>query len=458
VSFSVTATGSDPLSYQWQMNDSDIAGATSQTFTIASPKASDAANYRVIVSNSAGKATSHEAALSVLLAPQIASPLQDQTVNPGANVSFSVKANGDKLKYQWQHNGKPIIGAITALLSLPAVQTTDGGSYLVTVSNDAGKATSSANLTIVTQATGMHPADNNPGDFSMSQSEADAYAQAWRDGSAWPKGPNPIPPSYVSRAGALSKGGQAYKVDLTVLSGPPLWWVNTSAAGQQSIVGAGTSPQAGPGSHGNPGSDDGDAGNSGPGSKPDSSSQSNAPITVSVPEKYVPGVTLTINSQVNPPAGTLAYLVEEVVPQGWTVSNISDDGTFDSANHIVKWGLFYDANPQKLSFDLLPPQDSKGKLKITGLASFDGYDVPLGGHGESDESSKLGRPQRNGHGGGMDITLEGGLGQTFAIEVSTDLINWTQVATFTNVNGLMHFLDSDASVLKQKFFRAVIIP
>src|SRR5262249_45969405 len=94
VSFSVTATGSDPLSYQWQMNDSDIAGATSHTFTIASAKASDAANYRVIVSNSAEKPTSHEAALSVLLAPQIASPLQDKPVTAGANVSFSVKANG----------------------------------------------------------------------------------------------------------------------------------------------------------------------------------------------------------------------------------------------------------------------------------------------------------------------------------------------------------------------------
>src|SRR5581483_4685618 len=65
-SFSVTATGSAPLNYQWQKNGSNIAGATSASYT--TPPATPADNgsrFQVIVTNSAGTVTSGTATLTV---------------------------------------------------------------------------------------------------------------------------------------------------------------------------------------------------------------------------------------------------------------------------------------------------------------------------------------------------------------------------------------------------------
>ena len=71
VTFSVTATGTKPLSYQWQkdgVNLSDggrISGATTATLTITGVTESDEGGYRCVVTNSAGTATSNTATLTV---------------------------------------------------------------------------------------------------------------------------------------------------------------------------------------------------------------------------------------------------------------------------------------------------------------------------------------------------------------------------------------------------------
>ena len=64
-SFSVTATGSDTLTYQWYKDSSAISGATASTYTISSAATSDAGSYYVTVSNSGGTATSSTATLTV---------------------------------------------------------------------------------------------------------------------------------------------------------------------------------------------------------------------------------------------------------------------------------------------------------------------------------------------------------------------------------------------------------
>jgi Carbohydrate esterase, sialic acid-specific acetylesterase/Immunoglobulin I-set domain len=64
-SFSVTAMGGAPLSYQWRRNGAAIAGATSATLTISSALAADhSAKYSAVVTNSAGSVTSTEAVLT----------------------------------------------------------------------------------------------------------------------------------------------------------------------------------------------------------------------------------------------------------------------------------------------------------------------------------------------------------------------------------------------------------
>jgi glucose/arabinose dehydrogenase len=64
--FSVSASGTPPLAYQWQRNGVNIAGATSPSYTLPSAAAGDnGARFRARVTNSFGTATSNEAVLTV---------------------------------------------------------------------------------------------------------------------------------------------------------------------------------------------------------------------------------------------------------------------------------------------------------------------------------------------------------------------------------------------------------
>ena len=64
--FTVTAAGAAPLSYQWQRNASPIAGATAQAYTTAATTAGDnGGGFAVVVTNGSGSATSRSAALTV---------------------------------------------------------------------------------------------------------------------------------------------------------------------------------------------------------------------------------------------------------------------------------------------------------------------------------------------------------------------------------------------------------
>ena len=71
VSFSVTATGTTPLSYQWQKGGEDLTGATTATLTITGVMESDEGGYRCVVTNIAGMNTSDTAVLTLgkLLVP-----------------------------------------------------------------------------------------------------------------------------------------------------------------------------------------------------------------------------------------------------------------------------------------------------------------------------------------------------------------------------------------------------
>jgi hypothetical protein len=64
--FSVTASGTAPLSYQWQENNSNIAGATTASYTTPpTTSADDGSTFDVVVTNTAGSATSNTVTLSV---------------------------------------------------------------------------------------------------------------------------------------------------------------------------------------------------------------------------------------------------------------------------------------------------------------------------------------------------------------------------------------------------------
>ncbi len=77
-SFTVSASGSPPLAYQWRFNDADIAGATDSAYSRGNVQAADAGVYKVVVSNPFGSITTLGAALTV-----------GSTNNPGAGLALA---------------------------------------------------------------------------------------------------------------------------------------------------------------------------------------------------------------------------------------------------------------------------------------------------------------------------------------------------------------------------------
>jgi hypothetical protein len=65
VTFSVTATGTGTLTYQWYMNGTQISGATSASYTIPSTDTSSAGTYSVIVTDPFGSTSSSTFTLTV---------------------------------------------------------------------------------------------------------------------------------------------------------------------------------------------------------------------------------------------------------------------------------------------------------------------------------------------------------------------------------------------------------
>src|SRR6267378_2003685 len=85
--FSVTATGAAPPSYQWRKNGTALSGATSASYTTPTTSTSDnGAQFTVVVSNSVGSVTSNAAALSVNAAPAPGIQVSSTSINFGNGV------------------------------------------------------------------------------------------------------------------------------------------------------------------------------------------------------------------------------------------------------------------------------------------------------------------------------------------------------------------------------------
>lgn len=102
-----------------------------------------------------------------------------------------------------------------------------------------------------------------------------------------------------------------------------------------------------------------------------------------LPAEYRPGEALDISIDVSPRDGTAVYAVEETLPAGWlpVAGQVSDNGSFDSANGKLKWGPFIApaTSPRTLTYRVLPPGDSRGEASFRGSVLSDAVVVPVSG-------------------------------------------------------------------------------
>ncbi|MCI0411617.1 PQQ-dependent sugar dehydrogenase [bacterium] len=160
--FTVVASGTAPLSYQWQRNNADISGATSASYTLNNAQLSDSgAQFRCVVTNSFGTATSNQAQLTVVQNnPPVASitaPANGSPYNAGTTINYSgdgtdpeditIPANGFTWWVDFHHDDHthphvlPTSGSKTGSFNIPSTGETDDNQWYriyLTVTDSGG--------------------------------------------------------------------------------------------------------------------------------------------------------------------------------------------------------------------------------------------------------------------------------------------------------------------------------
>jgi hypothetical protein len=162
VTFSASASGYPTPTVQWQQSTNgttytNIAGATSPTYTISAVKASqNGYRYRAVFTNGAGSATTTAATLTVQYAPTVTKNPSSTTVSAGQTATFTAAANGNPAPtVQWQVSTdgatwSNIAGAINSTLSFTATASQNGYRYRAVFTNSLGSATTTvAVLTVL---------------------------------------------------------------------------------------------------------------------------------------------------------------------------------------------------------------------------------------------------------------------------------------------------------------------
>ncbi len=163
--FTVSATGSPPIAYQWFYTDTasgtpnPIFGATSATLILDNLELTDAGFYGCYAIGPGGVSASANAQLTVLPAAKILEHPKnvdvrvrpDPAAAPSTNASFSVSVSSANppISYQWRFNGQNIAGATSNPLVVVGVTTNNYGDYSCAITD--------ANGTVFSQGATLYP-------------------------------------------------------------------------------------------------------------------------------------------------------------------------------------------------------------------------------------------------------------------------------------------------------------
>jgi hypothetical protein len=188
VTFSVEATGTPTLTYQWKKSGTLISGATSATYTRAATASDNGAQFTVVVSNARGTVTSSPASLTVsaaglLLLNSSASSLNFGSVTvSSSNVQKVILTNAGKANVTISQvlvagAGFDSSGGSSGLILAPGQSTTLTSTFAPSATGFAtGKITVSSN------------ASNSPASIVLSgsgvASGSHSVTLSWTDGAA----------------------------------------------------------------------------------------------------------------------------------------------------------------------------------------------------------------------------------------------------------------------------------
>lgn len=150
--FTVVASGTGTLTYQWYRDGSVIFGANGTSYTVAPVQLTSVGGYSVRVSGTCGSVLSDEAWLTLASGPEVITSPQSVAACGGDDIQLCVVVDGqgETVTYRWYKDDAPLVGAPNAAcLPLTAVNAADAGVYYVEVENSCGVTFSdSATVTI----------------------------------------------------------------------------------------------------------------------------------------------------------------------------------------------------------------------------------------------------------------------------------------------------------------------
>lgn len=180
--------GTPPLQYQWHFNNTPMPGQTNRWLSLPNSNPTQSGNYRLVVSNDFGAATSQVAAVTIEAIQFIVQPA-DVTIMMNKDVTLAATVTGTApLTYRWLKDGQPLSdttrlsGSDTSSLTNQWVLGADSGDYKLVVSNAYAVATSEVAQVTVRMPAPLLNVDFNGGLASaktgfagMGQTDADFW-------------------------------------------------------------------------------------------------------------------------------------------------------------------------------------------------------------------------------------------------------------------------------------------
>ncbi|HEY1107813.1 MAG TPA: immunoglobulin domain-containing protein, partial [Opitutaceae bacterium] len=156
LSLYVSLVDNTGVTYQWRRDGTPIAGATGNELYLYSGSIV-AGRYSVVVTNSAGSATSQDAVIAtttLATAPVFSTQPKNASGYTGGSVTLTGVVTGTApITYQWRKDGTIVANATSNSLTLNSLTTADAGSYTLTATDVNGSTPSNAATVTVTAGT-----------------------------------------------------------------------------------------------------------------------------------------------------------------------------------------------------------------------------------------------------------------------------------------------------------------